>query len=105
MINMSQRIRKIRRQKGLTQAGLGVRIGVSQRAVTNYERGIREPSLETPLRIAGALQISLEELVGEKPPRLHDKTSRAQQKRLDQVKTLPPEKQKAFIAFVDALTA
>ena len=105
MIKMNERIKKIRKQKGFSQIELGKRIGVSQQVITNYERGIREPNIETLLKIAGALDISLEALVGEKPIKPDEQTSRALQKRFEQIKKLPPEKQKAFITFVDALSA
>lgn len=102
---MSERIRTIRRQKGLTQAELGQRIGVSQQVVTNYERGLREPTLETMLKIAGVFDVTLEQLVGAKPIKPDEQTSRALQRRIERVKALPPDKQKAFITFVDALSA
>ena len=105
MIKMNEQIRKIRRQKGLSQVELGDRIGVSQQVITNYERGIREPDLETMLKIAGALQVSIEILVGEKPVKQDEQTSRALQKRFEQIKKLTPEKQKAFITFVDAIAS
>jgi len=105
MIKMNERINKIRRKKGLSQTELGNSIGVSQQVITNYERGLREPSIETLLKIAGALGISLEHLIGAKPIKPNEQTSRALQKRFEQIKKLPPEKQKAFITFVDALTS
>jgi transcriptional regulator with XRE-family HTH domain len=104
MIQMNERIKKIRKQKGLSQTELGDRIGVSQQVITNYERGLREPDIETLLKIAGALDVTLESLIGEKPISPEDQTSRAVQKRIEQIKKLTPEKQKAFISFVDALT-
>ena len=39
---------------GISQAELGIRTGVSQQVITNYERGIREPNIEKILKIAGA---------------------------------------------------
>jgi len=105
MIKMNERIKKIRKQKGLSQIELGECIGVSQQVITNYERGLREPNLETLLKIAGALDVTLETLIGEKPIKPDDLTSRALQKRFEQIKRLPPEKQKAFMTFVDALSA
>ena len=105
MIKMNKRIKKIRKQKGLSQIELGDSIGVSQQVITNYERGLREPNIETLLKIARALDVSLETLIGEKPIKPDDQTSRALQKRFDQIKKLPPEKQKAFITFADALSA
>ena len=102
---MNEHIKRIRKQKGLSQAELGTRIGVSQQVITNHERAIREPDIETLLKIAGALEVSLSALIGEDSIKPEDKTSRALQKRFEQITKLPPEKQKAFITFTDALTA
>jgi transcriptional regulator with XRE-family HTH domain len=101
---MSEHIKKLRKQKGLSQIELGDRIGVSQQVITNYERGIREPNIETLLKIAGALDVSIEKLIADKPIKPDEQTSRALQKRIELVKKLPPEKQKAFMTLVDALT-
>jgi transcriptional regulator with XRE-family HTH domain len=102
MAKMSERIRRIRKQKGLSQTDLGELIGVSQQVITNYERGAREPNVEILLKIAGALGVTIEALIGEKSFKPEDMTPRALQKRFELIKKLPPEKQKAFINMVDA---
>jgi len=104
MVKMNEHIKRIRKQKGLSQIELSDRIGVSQQVITNYERGIREPNIETLLKIAGALDVTVEAIIADKPIKPDEQTSRALQKRIEQVKKLPREKQKAFISFVDALT-
>src|SRR5205809_7560043 len=40
-------IRAVRRRRGLTQADLAARAGTSQRVVSAYEHGRRDPSFET----------------------------------------------------------
>jgi len=50
--------------KGLSQTDLGKRVGVSQRVVTYYEvRGV-SPTPELLVRIAGALDVSTDVLLG-----------------------------------------
>lgn len=41
---MNERIKKIRKMNGLTQAEFGFKIGIKGNTVTNYETGLREPS-------------------------------------------------------------
>jgi len=41
---MYSRIKELRRQKGLTQAEFGARIGVKGNTITNYENNLRNPS-------------------------------------------------------------
>lgn len=104
MIKVGMQIKKVRKQRGLSQIELGKKIGVSQQVITNYEREIREPAIDVLIKIAGALDVSLETLIGQKPLKPDEQISRSLQKRFELIKKLPPEKQKAFIAFVDALT-
>ncbi len=103
MAKLGDQIKKFRKARGLSQIELGERLGVTQQVITNWERNLREPTLETLLKIAGVFEITLEQLVGQKVAEVEDQTSRALQKRFELIKKLPPEKQKAFITFVDAL--
>lgn len=41
---MKNRIKKIRKDKGLTQVEFGEKIGVKGNTVTNYENGLRNPT-------------------------------------------------------------
>ena len=103
MANIGDHIKKFRKARGLSQIELGEKLGVTQQVITNGERNLREPNIETLLKITGIFEISLEQLVGKKTGAVEDQTSRALQKRFELIKKLPPEKQKAFVTFVDAL--
>lgn len=103
MAKIGDQIKKFRKARGLSQIELGERLGVTQQVITNWERNLREPTIETLLKIAGIFEITLEHLVGQKMAEIEDQTSRALQKRFELIKKLPPEKQKAFMTFVDAL--
>lgn len=59
------RIRDLRKSQGLSQAELGRRIGLSQKAVTSYERETREPSVKTIKALAKVLGVTVEALFGE----------------------------------------
>jgi transcriptional regulator with XRE-family HTH domain len=103
MANIGDHIKKFRKARGLSQIELGEKLGVTQQVITNWERNLREPNIETLLNIAGIFEITLEQLVGKKTGEVEDQTSRALQKRFELIKKLSPEKQKAFVTFVDAL--
>ncbi len=45
MSGFSEKLASLRREKGLTQAELAARLGISKSAVSMYERGNREPEL------------------------------------------------------------
>ena len=55
---LSKKIRAIRKQKGLTIKEVAKFVGVSEQAISQYERGIREPNLSTIDRIAEALNVT-----------------------------------------------
>lgn len=55
---VGDRIRKIRTEKGLSQAELGARIGLSGDRVQKYENGVRKPRTDVVKKIAAALGVS-----------------------------------------------
>jgi transcriptional regulator with XRE-family HTH domain len=61
-------LKRIRTEKGFTQASLAEAIGNSYRNVQNWEQGQREPSLQSLRDLAGALGVSLADLVEGEPP-------------------------------------
>ena len=54
-------IRRLREERGMTQASLAWRVGVKANRTTNYESDYREPDLKTLSAIADALEVSLDE--------------------------------------------
>jgi DNA-binding XRE family transcriptional regulator len=57
------RIRLARRDQGLSQAELGERIGMAQAAVSNLERGVHSPRMDTLRRVAQGLGLSVPALL------------------------------------------
>ena len=57
------RIAALRRARGLSQAELAQRIRVSPRALGMYEQGRREPSAETMVALAEALEVTTDFLL------------------------------------------
>lgn len=65
---MNERIKKLRKQLGLTQTAFGAKIGIRGNTVTNYETGLRTPSeavVKSICREFGVEYIWLTEGVGE----------------------------------------
>ena len=60
---MGKRIRTRRKQRGMTQAALAESIGISTSFIGHIERGTRITSLETLVRLAQVLEVSLDALV------------------------------------------
>lgn len=63
-------LRQERERQGLSKYAVEQRTGVTQQMVGYVERGLRKPSLEIALRMAGALNVNLGEIIkraGESP--------------------------------------
>lgn len=58
-----QFVAKIRKERGMTQAELGELIGVTDKAISRWERGIGFPDINTLEPLANALDISVFELM------------------------------------------
>ena len=61
-------LRTLRRHQGLTQTEAAKSVGVSRQALSNYERGLREPSLKSLIIMSDLYKVSLDELVGRTKP-------------------------------------
>lgn len=60
----SRRIKELRLEKGLTLKQVSEAIGVTLRAVYNYEAGIREPSFDTLCKLCRFFEVSSDYLLG-----------------------------------------
>lgn len=64
MSKFSERLRLLRNESGLSQFDFAKQIGVSKSSVNMYERGEREPGLETLEAIADYFNIDMDYLLG-----------------------------------------
>ncbi len=58
------RIKELRQKKGINQAELAKVFGVSQQTISSYEKGIREPDIETLNNLSDFFNVSLDYLLG-----------------------------------------
>ncbi|MBS7397959.1 MAG: helix-turn-helix transcriptional regulator, partial [Ruminiclostridium sp.] len=52
MSNFSEKIRDLRKRKGVSQAAIAEYLGITKQAYSLYETGKREPDFETLLQLA-----------------------------------------------------
>lgn len=64
-------IRRQRQKRKMTQTELAERIGVRQAAISEYESGEKVPGVENLIRLADALNCSLDELCERKETLCH----------------------------------
>jgi XRE family transcriptional regulator, fatty acid utilization regulator len=68
LVTFGQRLRHVRRSRGLTLAELGERVGRAPSQLSMLENGRREPRLSLINALASALGVPVEELLRRQPP-------------------------------------
>ena len=61
---MNIRLRELRLEKGLRLKDVAEAMGVTLRTISNYEAGIREPSLDMLIKLCKFLEVSSDYLMG-----------------------------------------
>lgn len=100
-----KRLSAVRRSKGLTQQQLADRLGIKRSLIDYYETRSPNPALDFIERAAAALEVSVAELLGSQPNASRSKPGPASQlqRKFEQVKLLPREKQKFILQFLDTV--
>ena len=98
-MNLGEHITSLRKKKGLSQAALGKMVGTSGDIIGRYERGVISPSIDVIIKIAEALSISLDYLVGKISMEID--TSALQ--RLEDISKMPEEEKVSIFKVIDAL--
>ena len=62
---MGERIKHFREERGYTQEALAEAVNYSSEHISVIERGVKPPRLERLVDIANALEVGLDELLGE----------------------------------------
>ena len=101
------RMRDLRRSKKITMKELGRIVGVSESTISLYETGKHEPDLQTMGRIADALGVSVDELLGRDPGIKKEAPSVAglRDGLIDLLVDLSPEEEAQLRAFVAGMKA
>ena len=62
--DLPERLRRARKERGLSQGRLAQRLGIQPAAVSHFETGHRKPSFDTLRRLADALDVTTDYLLG-----------------------------------------
>lgn len=98
-MTLGEHITALRKKKKVSQQKLGSMAGTSGDLIGRYERDEVKPSIEVVVKLADALGVSLDFLVGKTGLEL-DKEAL---KRLEQISKLPEEEKHQLYRVVDAL--
>jgi len=96
-MDLGQNIMLNRKMKKLSQADLGKIIGTSGDVIGRYERGDIKPSIDVVEKIAEALEVSIDYLVGKTNVIADRKTM----ERIETITKLPKEKQNYLFNLID----
>lgn len=103
MSEFAERLRLLRESRQLTQVRLAELVGIDPRAYNRWERGTIAPHLDTLVKIADILQVSLDELVGRTPLSSEVRIRNHELNSLwRQADILPDEEQQALILVIDS---
>ena len=102
------RLLALRKTRGLSQTQLGDAISATQRAISYYEAGGGNPDLDVVAKLARALGVTTDELIGTDPaPTTEDSGNspeRRSWRRFRQLMALPEKDQRAVLRMLDTTT-
>lgn len=103
-----ERLRSLRKARGLTQVQLAEAANTTQRAISYYENEPGFPPVTAVIALAAALRVSTDELVGVKMPKRERSAMTPETRRLwkkfQQFTTLPEKDQRAVIRLINSLS-
>jgi transcriptional regulator with XRE-family HTH domain len=62
---LGENLRALRQRGRLTQTALAEKAGLSLRSIQNWEQGHRMPRVQTLIALAGALRVSVDDLLAD----------------------------------------
>lgn len=79
MQDLGERLKALRKSRGLTQKQLGEQIHKSKAAIGSYEQGVQIPPTDVLISLAKLYHLSLDDLVGLNEPQPNDSTALSSQ--------------------------
>jgi len=96
--DFGNKVAQLRKEKDLSRDELGEKVGTSGAIVGRYERGDMKPSIEIAAKIAEALDVSLDYLMGLASDQIKDKKM---VNRLEDIKKLPEKEREKIFDYID----
>lgn len=100
---MGERLARLRRDRGITQAELAERLGVAQPMISGYERDTIRLHGEVIVQLTRILDVTADELLGLGEPKSQGPVkNRRLLRQLQQLDKLPRRDQQALVRTIDA---
>ncbi len=100
---IGQRLARLRKERGYTQAELSEKLGIIQALISDYEKNKLRLHAEMVIRFAQALEVTSDELLGLNGTRKLDegKASLRLLRRSKKIEELPSSQQKTLLKTID----
>ena len=98
-MTFGERITLVRKRKKMSQADVGKKIGINGDAIGRYERNEVRPTIEMATKLAQALEVSLDYLVGN----TYTEINKAKLQRIQELNKLSETDRKHVLMTMDAL--
>ena len=100
---LNERLARLRKERGYTQAELAKTIGITRDLVSDYERGKIRPHFEMIIRFSFAFKVTSDELLGINQAKFKtDIPSLKIQRRMKKIANLPDNQQKFILKTIDS---
>lgn len=98
---IGERVRTLRRQRGMSQVELAQALGTFQTVISAVERGVRGLSLQQAVRLAQALKVSPDDILGKS--RQEDRLFKDRRfiRRLQKIEKLSKRQKQALLVTLD----
>lgn len=98
MLNIGNKITKLRKEKNWSQEELAKKVNTSRVMIGNYERNTNMPSIDILLKIANVFNVSIDFIVGEGQVSTYNKDVL---KRIDDIELLDEETKNKLFFLID----
>jgi len=98
MLNIGRKIAELRKEKNWSQTDLAKAVEVSRDIIGKYERGEHSPSIEIATKLAEALEVSVDYLLGKERFGKYDKEAI---KRLEGIQSMDTDTRSKLFDIID----
>lgn len=99
---IGERLFKTRRARGFSQQNLGKKVGISKRMIAHYEGDNGVPPLDSLIKIAEALNVTVSYLLGESTQKtIKGEMCLKMRKQIEKLQKLPPKEQKTIFNMIE----
>lgn len=97
------KLRRLRQEKGWSQAQVAKQMGIEEQRISKYERGLMYPTTKIMLKLVSVFDVSLDYLLRDSNDQKFSKLKNQELlRRIEEIGDLPVNKQKIVIEILDA---